>query len=166
MIDILFPLNFNVGIPYSDLHLKSSRGHAPKWSPDSSTSEVTTLQLEFLDLSRCTKDDSFEKATSGISRKVHDLQKNQGLVPIFINPNTGKFRKGATVTLGARGDSYYEYLLKQWIQTGKTTNYLKEDFVESVIGVGIMVFSTNFFIYLHKCILIRVYLISIKSYLF
>ena len=90
-------------------------------------------------MSRCTKDDSFEKATSGISRKVHDLQKNQGLVPIFINPNTGKFRKGATVTLGARGDSYYEYLLKQWIQTGKTTNYLKEDFVESVIGVGIMV---------------------------
>ena len=93
--------------------------------------------MEFLDLSRCTKDTSFEKATSGISKKVHDLQKNQGLVPIFINPNTGKFRKGSTVTLGARGDSYYEYLLKQWIQTGKTTNYLKEDFVESVIGVRI-----------------------------
>ena len=64
------------------------------------------------------------------------MQKNQGLVPIFINPNTGKFRKGATVTLGARGDSYYEYLLKQWVQTGKTTDYLKEDFVESVIGVS------------------------------
>ena len=24
-----------------------------------------------------------------------------------------------TLTLGARGDSYYEYLLKQWIQTGE-----------------------------------------------
>ena len=24
------------GIPYSDVNLKSTRGHAPKWSPDSS----------------------------------------------------------------------------------------------------------------------------------
>ena len=123
-------------MPYSDIHLRSSRGHAPKWSPDSSTSEVTTIQLEFRDLSRCTNDQSFEKAASGISKKVHDLPKTQGLVPIFINPNTGKFRKGATITLGARGDSYYEYLLKQWIQSGKTETYLKDDFVESVIGVS------------------------------
>jgi len=124
------------GIPYSDLHLRSSRGHAPKWSPDSSTSEVTTIQLEFRDLSRCTNDNSFEKAVSAVSRKVHDLEKTQGLVPIFTNPNTGKFRKGATITLGARGDSYYEYLLKQWVQTGKTENYLRDDFVESVIGMN------------------------------
>ena len=125
-----------LGIPYSDLHLRTSRGHAPKWSPDSSVSEVTTIQLEFRDLSRCTNDEQYEKAASTVSKKVHALQKTQGLVPIFINPNTGKFRKGATITLGARGDSYYEYLLKQWIQTGKTTSYLKDDFVESVIGVG------------------------------
>ena len=28
------------GIPFSDVNLKTRRGHAPKWSPDSSTSEV------------------------------------------------------------------------------------------------------------------------------
>lgn len=43
-----------------------------------------------------------------------------GLVPVFINPNTGKFHAGSEIKLGARGDSYYEYLLKQWIQTGKS----------------------------------------------
>ena len=128
-------LQTHLGIPYSDLHLRSSRGHAPKWSPDSSTSEVTTLQLEFRDLRRCTNDKSFEKAVADVSSKIHDMKKTLGLVPIMINPNTGKFRKGATITLGARGDSYYEYLIKQWIQTGKTMNYLKDDFVESVIGV-------------------------------
>ena len=129
-------MSFLLGIPYSDIHLRSSRGHAPKWSPDSSTSEVTTIQLEFRDLSRCTNDNSFEKAVSAVSRKVHNLPKTQGLVPIFTNPNTGKFRKGSTITLGARGDSYYEYLLKQWVQTGKTENYLRDDFVDSVIGVS------------------------------
>ena len=58
-----------------------------------------------------------------------------GLVPIFINANSGKFRKHSTITFGARGDSYYEYLLKQWIQTGKRTDYLRDDFLEAMRGV-------------------------------
>jgi hypothetical protein len=61
-----------------------------------------------------------------------------GLVPIFINANTGKFRSSATITLGARGDSYYEYLLKQWIQTGKTQDYLKDDFLNAVADVSLL----------------------------
>lgn len=124
------------GIPYSDVNLQSSKGHAPKWSPDSSTSEVTTIQLEFRDLSRLTGDPKYESAVEAISQKVHALLLDEpapsnGLVPIFINANTGKFRNAATITLGARGDSYYEYLLKQWLQTGKTQNYLKEDFLKA-----------------------------------
>lgn len=55
---------------------------------------------------------------------MHNLEKKNGLVPIFINANTGQFRNFATISLGARGDSYYEYLVKQWIQTGKKTNDL------------------------------------------
>lgn len=55
---------------------------------------------------------------------MHNLEKKNGLVPIFINAQTGMFRNFATISLGARGDSYYEYLVKQWIQTGKKTNDL------------------------------------------
>jgi len=124
------------GIPFSDINLLEARGHSPKWSPDSSTSEVSTIQLEFRDLSRCTNDDKYEKAVEDISMKIHQLDRPDGLVPIYISPNTGKFRKSSTITLGARGDSYYEYLLKQWIQTGKTQDYLKADFLESMQGVA------------------------------
>ncbi len=123
------------GIPYSDVNLKSTRGHAPKWSPDSSTSEVTTIQLEFRDLGRITGESRFEDTVSAISDKVHTLEKVDGLVPIFINANTGKFRKHATITFGARGDSYYEYLIKQWIQTGKSVDYLRDDFLQAMAGV-------------------------------
>ena len=35
------------GIPYSDVNLKSTRGHAPKWSPDSSK---ISLHFYFLKL--------------------------------------------------------------------------------------------------------------------
>lgn len=53
-------------------------------------------------------------------KHVHGLEKKDGLVPIFINADSGQFKSSGTITLGARGDSYYEYLLKEWIQTGKT----------------------------------------------
>lgn len=47
---------------------------------------------------------------------------------MFIDPETGLFGEsggavgaGANlVSMGARGDSYYEYLLKQWLFSGKT----------------------------------------------
>jgi len=55
-----------------------------------------------------------------VSRHVNSLPKKNGLVPIFINARSGRFRPSATITLGARGDSYYEYLLKTWLQTAKT----------------------------------------------
>lgn len=58
--------------------------------------------------------DAAEKA----SATLHDQPKNDGLVPISINTVTGKF-SGSVISFGARGDSYYEYLLKQWLQTGR-----------------------------------------------
>lgn len=55
---------------------------------------------------------------------------------MLIPANTGTFRNFATISLGARGDSYYEYLLKQWLQTGKKANdYLIEDYQEAIAGV-------------------------------
>lgn len=123
------------GIPFSDTNLLTLKSHAPRWSPDSSTSEVTTIQLEFRDLARCTGDSRFEDVIQAVNDKVHDLPKKDGLVPIFINANTGTFRAGSTISLGARGDSYYEYLLKQWLQTGKRENdALIEDYVAAIEG--------------------------------
>ena len=46
-----------------------------------------------------------------------------GLAPIMVDPETGRFAS-KTVSLGARGDSYYEYLLKQWLLSGKTDERL------------------------------------------
>jgi len=47
------------------------------------------------------------------------LRKDQpadGLFPIFIDPSSG--RMSGRVTLGARGDSTFEYLVKQWVLAG------------------------------------------------
>uniref|UniRef100_A0A8D1VJ34 mannosyl-oligosaccharide 1,2-alpha-mannosidase n=1 Tax=Sus scrofa TaxID=9823 RepID=A0A8D1VJ34_PIG len=54
---------------------------------------------------------------------------------MFINTNSGLFTHLGVFTLGARADSYYEYLLKQWIQGGKTETQLRDDYLEAVEGI-------------------------------
>ncbi|KAM9082145.1 endoplasmic reticulum mannosyl-oligosaccharide 1,2-alpha-mannosidase-like [Megaptera novaeangliae] len=77
-----------------------------------------------------------QEAVEEVTRRVHSLRgKKDGLVPMFINTNSGLFTHLGVFTLGARADSYYEYLLKQWIQGGKKETQLLEDYLEAVEGI-------------------------------
>ncbi|XP_015734192.1 endoplasmic reticulum mannosyl-oligosaccharide 1,2-alpha-mannosidase isoform X2 [Coturnix japonica] len=123
-------------IPYSDVNIGRGTAHPPRWTSDSTVAEVTSIQLEFRELSRLTGDEKYQKAVDEVMKHVHTLSgKNDGLVPMFINTNSGQFTHLGVYTLGARADSYYEYLLKQWIQGGKTENELLEDYMRAIEGV-------------------------------
>ncbi|XP_051981654.1 mannosidase, alpha, class 1B, member 1b [Xyrauchen texanus] len=123
-------------IPYSDVNIGKGIAHPPRWTSDSSVAEVTSIQLEFRELSRLTGDPKYQLAVMEVMKQVHKLDgKRDGLVPMFINTNNGQFTHQGMYTLGARADSYYEYLLKQWIQGGKKENELLEDYLQAVEGV-------------------------------
>lgn len=49
---------------------------------------------------------------------LYKAQKSDGLFPIYLSPITGE-ANGGSFSMGASADSYYEYLLKMWIQGGK-----------------------------------------------
>ncbi len=57
---LLVAFNTPSGIPFSDVNLYSRTARSPAWSPDSSTAEVATVQLEFRDLSRVVGDPKYE----------------------------------------------------------------------------------------------------------
>ncbi|XP_071337940.1 mannosidase, alpha, class 1B, member 1b isoform X2 [Trachinotus anak] len=123
-------------IPYSDVNIGKGTAHPPRWTSDSTVAEVTSIQLEFRELSRLTQDPQYEAAVAEVMNQVHKLDgKLDGLVPMFINTNNGQFTHQGIYTLGARADSYYEYLLKQWIQGGKKENQLLEDYLQAIEGV-------------------------------
>ncbi|XP_022532219.2 endoplasmic reticulum mannosyl-oligosaccharide 1,2-alpha-mannosidase isoform X2 [Astyanax mexicanus] len=123
-------------IPFSDVNIGKGTAHPPRWTTDSTVAEVTSIQLEFRELSRLTQDPQYQKAVDEIMGQVHRLDgKHDGLVPMFINTNSGKFTHRGVYTLGARADSYYEYLLKQWLQGGKQEPELLEDYIQAVEGV-------------------------------
>ncbi|XP_042770154.1 endoplasmic reticulum mannosyl-oligosaccharide 1,2-alpha-mannosidase [Panthera pardus] len=123
-------------IPYSDVNIGTGAAHPPRWTSDSTVAEVTSIQLEFRELSRLTGSKKFQEAAEEVTRRVHSLSgKKDGLVPMFINTHSGLFTHMGVFTLGARADSYYEYLLKQWIQGGKKETQLLEDYLEAVEGI-------------------------------
>uniref|UniRef100_A0A8C8K6D1 alpha-1,2-Mannosidase n=1 Tax=Oncorhynchus tshawytscha TaxID=74940 RepID=A0A8C8K6D1_ONCTS len=123
-------------IPYSDVNIGKGTAHPPRWTSDSTVAEVTSIQLEFRELSRLTQDTRYRAAVDKVMQKVHKLEgKQDGLVPMFINTNSGQFTHLGVFTLGARADSYYEYLLKQWIQGGQKETELLEDYLQALEGV-------------------------------
>ncbi|CAD6187393.1 unnamed protein product [Caenorhabditis auriculariae] len=121
-------------VPLSDVNLKRRTAKPPQWSSESSLSEITTLQLEFRDLSRITGNKTFERIAFEVSEHVHKLgcEDHNGLCGMYLDSGSGKFRPSTTITFGARADSYYEYLLKQWVQTGKKIYWLKEDYANAM----------------------------------
>lgn len=119
-------------VPYSDVNLLTKTPKTPLWSPESSSSEVSTMQVEFRDLARITKQYAYETTTFRTSEHIHNLTRDDPLIPMYINPNTGLFTP-STITLGARADSYYEYLFKQYLQT--SIPWLKQDFLQAMDAI-------------------------------
>ncbi|CCE65388.1 hypothetical protein TPHA_0L00320 [Tetrapisispora phaffii CBS 4417] len=121
-------VNSETGIPYSSVNLKT--GQTVKNHVDdgaSSTAEFTTLQLEFKYLSFLTGNNSYWLLAENVYPTMY--KKNNltdeyysGLVPIYTHPDTGMFH-GQNIRMGSRGDSFYEYLLKQYLMTSEELYY-------------------------------------------
>jgi uncharacterized protein YyaL (SSP411 family) len=101
------------GIPYASVNLHTSQGimsHTDGGA--SSTAEATTLQLEMKYMAKLTGEEMYWEKAEKVMEVIDKANAQDGLVPIFINPNTGQFR-GKEVRLGSRGDSYYG-TFSQW----------------------------------------------------
>lgn len=136
-------------IPKSDVNLATGDAFSPNRDL-SSLAEAATLQLEFRDLTMLTGDTKYENVAFGASEHIHKKKyvEYDGLCPYYIDKE-GEFKKSGTflirflrtktlrlaITLGARADSYYEYLIKQWLQTKKSINWLRDDFIEAVAAI-------------------------------
>lgn len=122
------------GIPFSDVNMAT--GAIDSSVEMSSTAEIATLSLEFTMLARLTGKKEFEIA----ALKVHDVFESTiahsgALLPQFFSWKDGSPSLGTYYMLGARTDSYYEYLLKQWIFTGKTDERLLQRFIDAMHAV-------------------------------
>ena len=91
-------------------------GHRSKCIAD-----LATLQLEFRYLSKVSGDAKYGQEAMLPFDKLAASQPADGLFPIFVLEGTDeKYSLTGNISFGAMGDSAYEYMLKLWLQSGKT----------------------------------------------
>ncbi|KAK4361711.1 hypothetical protein RND71_016952 [Anisodus tanguticus] len=86
---------------------------------DSILADSGTEQLEFIALSQRTGNPKYQQKVENVILELNKTFPDDGLLPIYINPHKGT-TSYSTITFGAMGDSFYEYLLKAWIQGNRT----------------------------------------------
>ena len=106
------------GIPDNYINLKHGGHEAAHWNGNQAIlSEFGSIQLEFRRLSQQTKNPIYDAAVTKCMEAIR-RQCTIGFCPRYYDARTGG-SGGGQAALGGFGDSYYEYLLKQWLQLNK-----------------------------------------------
>lgn len=144
--DRLLPAwNSPSGIPYNRINLAHGSAHNFGWTGGNSIlADSGTEQLEFIALSQRTKDPKYQEKVEKVVKELQKTFPADGLLPMYINPRSGTAAY-STITFGAMGDSFYEYLLKVWIQGNKTeaVKHYREMWETSMKGLQSLVRKTT-----------------------
>ena len=60
-----------------------------------------------------------------VMRVVRRSVRRDRLFPHFLHPQSGRWEREGTYSLGAFADSFYEYLLKEWLRSGKVDKQVR-----------------------------------------
>ncbi|KAG1681970.1 Mannosyl-oligosaccharide 1,2-alpha-mannosidase IB [Nymphon striatum] len=145
---LLPAFNSQSNIPYALVNTKTGSARNFAWAAGSSSilSEFGTLHLEFMYLSNITGNPVFRDKVMKIRKTLQSMEKVQGgLYPNYLHPRTGRWGLGKFCTIakvasfhvsvGALGDSFYEYLLKAWIQSNKKDKQSLDMFIEAMTAI-------------------------------
>jgi mannosyl-oligosaccharide alpha-1,2-mannosidase len=124
------------GIPHALVNLKTGASKNFGWASGGSSilSEFGTLHLEFSYLSDVTGQPIYRNKVDHIRQYLQGLEKPNGLYPNYLNPKTGKWGQHH-MSMGALGDSFFEYLLKAWLQSNKEDNEARQMFDDAMQAV-------------------------------
>ncbi|XP_047128669.1 mannosyl-oligosaccharide 1,2-alpha-mannosidase IA isoform X1 [Hydra vulgaris] len=137
LADKMLPaFNTPTGIPYALVNLQTGQGMNYGWASGGSSilSEFGSLHLEYTYLTKITGDQIYSNKVMKIRDVLLRADKPDGLYPNYMNPNSGSWGQ-RQVSLGALGDSFYEYLLKAWLLSGKTDSTARIMFDEAMKAI-------------------------------
>lgn len=142
-----------LGLPMSQINLANGHKKSSSWTGGSVLlAEVGTIQIEFQSLSdRLGREET--RDLGDLASKVFETLDPEreggptlplrGQYPLFLDANNVRFRNNH-ISWGAMGDSFYEYLLKFWIYTGKAPeSRYRRMYIEAVEGMKDSLWSFN-----------------------
>lgn len=126
----------STGIPWALVNLQSGYGYNYNWASGGSSilAEYGSLHLEWTYLSEITGEPIYAEKVKKIRDVLNRANKPDGLYPNYINPRSGNWGQ-KHVSLGALGDSFYEYLIKSWIMSGKTDSLARKMYDDAMKAI-------------------------------
>ncbi|CAF1514021.1 unnamed protein product, partial [Didymodactylos carnosus] len=102
------------------------------WAPGqcSILSELGTMHLEFQYLTQLSGKKIYREIVEKVRTVLQEAAENH-MYYNYISSSTGKWCQ-KYASLGAMGDSFYEYLLKSWLLSGKTDERARTMFQNSM----------------------------------
>lgn len=106
---------------YIDIRRPQDIEATPHWRRSVALADAGSNVLEFAYLSRASGDPKYERIADEHMRKIMRAAKksHRELAPMFLDPSSERFA-GNAVSMAACADSYFEYLLKMYLLSGKT----------------------------------------------
>ena len=137
--------NSPTGIPFGQVDLSSGATRNIDWAGGNVIlAEFGTLQIENRYLSRVTGEEEFAKKTEHVFEILHEMSTPNGLYPYYFRNNPRRHDgegppkpefSNNKYTFGAMADSVYEYMLKVWLQGGKTEPMYREMYDKAMDGM-------------------------------
>ncbi|KAH7638376.1 hypothetical protein HUG17_2409 [Dermatophagoides farinae] len=109
--------NTATGIPNGLIIPKTGKAYHHTWASGAILSEFGSHHLEYTYLSDMTGDRRFHDRVKRIRSVLNNAEKPNGLYLLMLDEETGRWTDNK-VSLGALGDSFYEYLIKAYVQSG------------------------------------------------
>ncbi|KAI7862363.1 glycoside hydrolase [Spinellus fusiger] len=134
LVHLLLPaFDTPTGIPYQYVNFRTGipvKSGFPEGA--SCLAELGSVQLEFTRLSQITGNWTYHYTGQRVYKTFQSLHSSMpGLFPHLINPDNGK-PVGDYVSWGGMSDSFYEYLIKQYIMSNQQDMEMKEMAITAV----------------------------------
>ncbi|CBY33688.1 unnamed protein product [Oikopleura dioica] len=125
------------GIPMAMVNPTSGRTKNWNWASKgcSILAEIGTLHLEFSELTEHFGDPSYLQKVTTVRDVLQNTPRDHDkLYPVYIHPSTKQWGQ-KLVSVGALGDSFYEYLLKTYAYTNKSDKTALEMYWDAYEGI-------------------------------
>ena len=123
------------GLPSALINLRTKQHSNPGWTGNSAVlSEFGSTQLEFRTLTFHTGISIYDEVVTWVVDVYEAKAPKSGLFPTYFKTETNTWGSDH-ITLGALGDSFYEYLLKQYLLTDKTEKRYRKMYERSLVGI-------------------------------
>ncbi|CAB4416745.1 unnamed protein product [Rhizophagus irregularis] len=126
--------NSPTGIPYNTWNLTkglTANGYQP-YSSMGILSQAGTLLLEYTKLAQLTGISSYFDKVQLVTDVLDKAKKSiPGFYPLFVSQTSGQFIND-DINFGGMGDSFYEYLIKEYIYIGGAIDQYRRMYEESI----------------------------------